>query len=121
MNAASVWSVSARALLGLSMLAVAMAPRVAAAQSTAQVKIKGEISGSQLRMFFDPQSLTVSPGTTVTWYNEDGSNHAVKFADAQAERIGHHKSWSRTFKAPGTYPYECAIHGASMSGTIVVK
>tara|TARA_R110000787_G_scaffold25373_17_gene71404 strand:+ start:602 stop:1006 length:405 start_codon:yes stop_codon:yes gene_type:complete len=87
----------------------------------ATVAIKGEIAGSSLRMWFEPATLTVPKGTTVTWINQDGSNHNVKFADELGPRMKHHSSWTRTFSAPGTYPYECAIHGASMSGTIVVE
>ncbi len=87
----------------------------------ATVAIKGEISGSSLRMWFEPATLTVPKGTTVTWVNQDGSNHNVKFADQLGPRMKHHSSWTRTFSTPGTYPYECAIHGASMSGTIVVE
>lgn len=121
MSGAAVWSVFAQGFVGLSLTALAMAPRAVSAQEPAQVRIKGEISGSQLRMYFDPAMLTVSPGTTVTWVNEDGSNHTVKFGDASSGRMGHHKTWSRTFSAPGTYPYECAIHGASMSGTVIVQ
>lgn len=87
----------------------------------ATVEIKGAIMGDKLRMWFEPASLTVPAGTTVTWVNNDGSNHNVKFADALGPRMKHHSSWSRTFTAPGTYPYECAIHGKSMSGTVIVE
>jgi len=72
-------------------------------------------------MVFEPASLTVSPGTTVTWTNNDGSNHIVKFSDQQSPRLRHDAQYSRTFEVPGEYPYECAIHGKRMSGTIIVR
>jgi plastocyanin len=31
------------------------------------------------------------------------------------------RTYTRTFTAPGTYRYECAVHGPSMSGTLVVQ
>ncbi len=107
------------ALISLGLAAAALSPASALAQ--AEVKIKGEISGSQLKMFFEPETLSVPSGTTVTWTNEDGSNHLVKFSDQSSPRLGHHASYSRSFSQPGTYPYQCAIHGESMSGTIVVE
>ncbi len=74
-----------------------------------------------LRMYFSPETLTVPAGTTVTFANEDGSNHKIKFADGTiSERLRHGASYTRTFSAPGTYAYGCAIH-SKMKGTIVVE
>ena len=73
-------------------------------------------------MFFEPKELTVPVGTTVTFNNSDGSNHSVVFKDgASSGRMKHHTTWTRTFTAPGSYPYECSIHGKAMSGVIIVK
>lgn len=69
---------------------------------------------------FSPATLTVPVGTTVTWTNQDGSNHLVKFTDAGSERLRKGASYTRTFTAAGRYPYECAIH-PSMTGTVVVQ
>jgi outer membrane protein OmpA-like peptidoglycan-associated protein len=69
---------------------------------------------------FAPASITVPVGTTVVWTNQDGSNHFVKFVDAASERMKKGATYSRTFTAPGTYPYECSIH-PSMTGTVVVE
>ena len=73
-------------------------------------------------MYFEPKELTVAAGTTVTFSNTDGSNHSVVFKDgAKSGRLKHHTTWTRTFTAPGTYPYECSLHGAAMSGTVIVR
>ncbi len=69
---------------------------------------------------FAPARLTVSAGTTVTWTNQDGSNHFVKFADAGSSRLKKGATYTRTFSTAGSYTYECSIH-PSMTGTIVVK
>lgn len=73
---------------------------------------------------FDPASLTVAVGATVTWDNSTGVTHNVTFSTAGAPgKINNFSSGTRslTFPTAGTYNYNCTIHGASMSGTIVVK
>jgi len=70
---------------------------------------------------FDPASISVTVGTTVTWTNEDGTAHTVTF-DSGGVDSGHlatGATYSRTFDAPGTFAYHCAIH-PSMTGTVTV-
>jgi len=88
-------------------------PAPAAAGGNAQVTIG--------MMVFEPKEITVTAGSTVTWLNDDGSNHNVAFSDQQSGRLRKGASWSRVFTAPGEYPYQCSIHGASMSGKVIVK
>jgi len=88
-------------------------PVPAAAPGSAQVTIG--------MMRFEPATLTVAAGATVTWINQDGSNHNVSFDDQQSGRMKQGASWSRTFQTPGEYRYQCSIHGATMSGTIIVQ
>ena len=81
--------------------------------------------------FFDPNSTTVAVGTKVTWSwntcSGDGYggqtcvSHAILFDDGTASGAQSDGSWSRTFTSAGTYKYHCTIHGAAMSGTIVVQ
>jgi plastocyanin len=74
---------------------------------------------------FDPASLTVKTGTTVTWTNRDVPPHAIA-SDAGApeafssDPFSTDASYSFTFTRPGTYPYHCSIH-PSMKGTIIVQ
>ncbi len=98
-----------------------------AAASEVEVKIRGEISGSSLRMFFEPETLTVASGTTVVWVNEDHGVHRIKFADSVSPSLPAHKAgreaarYSLNFSQPGRYPYNCAIHGEQMQGVIIVE
>lgn len=81
--------------------------------------------------FFDPNSTTVAVGTKVTWNwntcSGDGYggqtcvSHAILFDDGTASGAQSDGSWSRTFASAGTYKYHCTVHGAAMSGTIVVQ
>jgi plastocyanin len=84
---------------------------------------------------FSPADLSVAPGTTVTWtWNTcsggDGygggvqtcvSHNIVFDADATTSGIQSQGSYQRQFSAAGTYAYHCSIHGAAMSGKVVVQ
>jgi plastocyanin len=72
---------------------------------------------------FNPSSITVPVGTTVTWtFNGAYSAHNVTFATGSVSS-GDKTSgtYTRTFNVAGSYPYNCTIHGAAMSGTVVVQ
>jgi plastocyanin len=81
--------------------------------------------------FFDPSATTVPVGTKVTWTwdacGNDGyggqscTSHGVSFDDGTASASQNQGSWSRTFATAGTYKYHCPVHGAAMSGSIVVQ
>jgi amicyanin len=71
---------------------------------------------------FDPATLTVPVGTTVTWTNQDEEPHTVVAKDGSFRSPGldTHGSYSHTFAAAGTFDYICSIH-PFMTGTVVVK
>lgn len=70
---------------------------------------------------FDPASLDVAAGTTVTWTNQDSTQHTVTAADGSFESgaIAEGGTFSQTFDTPGTYAYACRFH-PTMKGTITV-
>jgi cytochrome c peroxidase len=73
---------------------------------------------------FHPATLTVAPGTVVTWTNLDGISHSATFESASVGSTPTFVSGSRQLTmpaTPGTYPYLCVVHGTAMSGTIVVQ
>jgi len=71
---------------------------------------------------FDPPSLTVPKGATVTWVNQDDEPHTVTSQTGAftSQALDTDESFSFHFTAPGTYVYRCAIH-PHMTGTIVVR
>jgi plastocyanin len=73
---------------------------------------------------FQPPSLTVAPGTKVTWVNKDEEPHTVLSADGGATfkspALDTDDKFSLTFDKPGSYKYFCSLH-RHMVGTIVVK
>ena len=75
---------------------------------------------------FDPNTVDVASGGTVTWSWAQGSvTHNVTFSSVPAAvsggDIGDRSSGSdsRTFTVPGTYQYHCTIH-AGMNGSVIV-
>jgi amicyanin len=69
---------------------------------------------------FQPSSVTIQKGDTVTWTNEDTVAHDVKFSDSESPSMNKGDSYSKTFSAPGNYGYICDIH-PYMKGTVIVK
>ncbi len=73
---------------------------------------------------FGPQTLTVAPGTTVTWINHDEEPHTVVNAgnprQFKSGALDTDDKFTFTFDKAGTYEYFCSIH-PHMTGTVVVK
>jgi len=69
---------------------------------------------------FEPSSLEVKVGDTVTFVNEDSAPHVVSIdgKDLGNQNQGDSVSW--TAEKAGEFPYVCTIH-PSMTGTIVVR
>jgi plastocyanin len=93
------------------------APATSAAPATAQL-----IQISAKNFMFNPGSITVKAGTTVTWLNLDDEPHTV-FSDAglfRSSALDTQDHFSFKFEKPGTYHYLCTIH-PQMRGTVIVE
>ena len=71
-------------------------------------------------LFFDPDSITVNVGDTVTWENKDYVPHTVTGAGWDSGYLSLGQTYSRKFDTAGTYNYHCPLH-PSMTGTVIVK
>lgn len=67
---------------------------------------------------FEPAHLEVDAGDTVTWVWEGSSTHDV-VGDAFASEAQREGTFTHTFEAPGSYEYECTLHGG-MTGIVAV-
>lgn len=73
---------------------------------------------------FAPSTIEVGVGEALT-FRWEGGFHNVVFDDGTrsgdpTEQAG--LEWSRTFTAPGTYPYVCEVHASvSMIGSVTVS
>src|SRR3954471_2307137 len=70
---------------------------------------------------FQPASLEVPAGTTVTWTNSGAATHTVTADNGAFDsgRLASGATFSQTFDTAGTFTYHCEIH-PQMTGTIVV-
>lgn len=82
------------------------------AQSSATVTIQGYA--------FQPQTVTVEKGGTVTWTNQDSVVHDVKFSDSDSPDLKKGQTHTKTFDKAGTFDYICGIH-PTMKGKVIVK
>ena len=75
---------------------------------------------------FDPSTIEVDAGSTVTWTNEDGVTHTVTAGapgsteETFDESLDGGATAEVTFDEAGTFPYFCAIH-TDMTGEVVVS
>ena len=71
---------------------------------------------------FSPPTLTVAPGTTVTWVNGDDIPHAVAAKDRsfRSKVLDTDDRYSFTFATAGEYEYFCTLH-PHMVGKVIVK
>jgi plastocyanin len=92
-----------------------MASGAAAGERQNKIEIKD--------FMFNPPTITVKSGETITWINRDDEPHTVvsvgkKFQKSSA--LDTDQEFTITVGAPGTYEYFCSVH-PKMTGTIVVE
>jgi plastocyanin len=87
----------------------------------------GSSSPSNAKLF-DPKTLTVSKGATVTWTNGDSTLHTVTSGSPESGNSGTEfdssylaagKTFQHQFSIPGTFDYYCTLH-PYMKGKVVV-
>ena len=71
---------------------------------------------------FNAMTVTVKPGTTVTWTNQDDIPHTVvsKTGVFKSKVLDTGDKFSVTFARAGQFGYYCSLH-PHMTGTIIVK
>jgi plastocyanin len=111
------WLLYALATSGASLAAESSAAAMAAVAATAQ-----DSTIAIHNFMFNPMSLVVAVGTTVSWKNLDGEPHTIRSLDDtfRSGALDQNDSFSFKFDKPGTYRYACSIH-PQMVATIVVK
>ena len=73
----------------------------------------------------NPAVDTIPAGGTATWTWSGSLPHSVESMGSSSFTSSDVKtgsgSYAVKFTAPGTYQYDCAVHGTAMTGTIVVQ
>jgi len=72
---------------------------------------------------FNPSTVNIKVGDTVTWTNDDSIAHDVTgdgFKSGSAGNIQGGGTYKHTFDKAGTFKYVCTVH-PGMEGKVVVK
>ncbi|HEX5377022.1 MAG TPA: cupredoxin family copper-binding protein [Phenylobacterium sp.] len=103
-------------LLSLLCATVSLALTAPAAATPAPVTVK------IANFTFAATTVTVHPGTTVTWVNDDDIPHTIVADDKsfRSKVLDTGDRFAFTFAKRGTYGYFCSIH-PHMTGKIVVE
>ena len=86
----------------------------------------GGAGGTQVVMEgikFNPASVTVSAGDTVTWTNDDSVGHDVTgdgFKSGDPGALQNGDTFEHTFDKAGTFDYVCTVH-PGMEASVKVK
>ena len=102
-------------LVGAGLLLGAPALRALAAEPAGSVAIDD--------FAFAPATLTLAPGTRVTWTTRDDDPHIVQTNDRttfKSPPLDTGDSFSRVFDRPGRYDYFCTLH-PHMTGAVIVQ
>jgi len=87
-------------------------------------------SGASGGLNFSPSDITVTPGTTITWTDQDSAAvHDIAFTSVpsgastpgSSPNLSTGDTFQATLTTPGTYHYECQYHSSWMQGVIVVS
>jgi plastocyanin len=71
---------------------------------------------------YAPNPISIAPGGTITWTNNDTESHTSTGDDGSwnSGTINPGASFNRTFPNAGTFTYHCTIH-PGMIGTVTVR
>jgi LPXTG-motif cell wall-anchored protein len=93
------------AMLATAMLVVA--PALAQGGATTEVVTMQGLA-------YTPPEITVAPGTTVRWVNQEQADHTVTSDEPggplDSGVLDEGQSFEYTFETPGTFTYHCEIH-----------
>jgi len=106
-------------------LALPIEPQAQAVQAQSMEAMRPSAAAMEVRIdnfTFSPATLTVAPGTTVTWVNGDDIPHAVAAKDRsfRSKTLDTDDRYSFTFAMAGEYDYFCTLH-PHMVGKVIVK
>ena len=90
-------------------------------QAPAATSGGGDVTMKDIK--FNPSTVDVKVGDTVTWTNDDSVGHDVTgdgFKSGSAGGIGGGTTFKHKFDKAGTFKYQCTVH-PGMTGEVVVK
>ena len=114
----SRWRLIRMAVLAVAVASLSLAARTALAAPVETKATKVSIVNFQ----FTPAEVTIAPGESVTWVNDDGAPHGLEYHDGSSGKdlLLTGASYNRRFDQPGTYDYNCSVH-PYMMGRVIVR
>lgn len=113
-------------LLGIILILILAAcgtPEPADLPAEAAPDIAGvtEATVTIVKQAFQPHTLVVATGASVTWQNDDSVAHTVTSSEGwfDSGQLAAGESFVHQFDKPGTYRYGCTNH-PSMEGVVIV-
>jgi len=104
--------------------ATTQATQTAATPKATQAATTPQAEGASVEIknfAFDPDTVTIKVGQTVTWTNQDSVVHTVTGdGGIESDNLSKGDSYSKTFDTEGTFDYHCSIH-PSMKGQVIVE
>jgi plastocyanin len=104
------------ALIGLALLVAGCGGAEAAREPVATTKVTMAKSYR-----FDPGTIRVEAGATVTWTNDDNFTHTVRVDGQEDHKVEPGEHVSLSLAEPGTYHYVCTLHRQDMEGEVIVE
>ena len=107
------WMLAGALATALIVMALGLGARSVAAQESAAVSI--------VDFAFQPSSVEIATGGTVTWTNMGQAPHTVTADDGSFDSgtLSPGATFSQTFATAGTFTYHCNIH-PQMTATVIV-
>ena len=68
---------------------------------------------------FNPDSITIRAGDTVTWVNHDSDRHHISGDGFESKELARNDAFSTQFPEPAQIAYHCTIH-TYMEGKVIV-
>ncbi|HEY7793245.1 MAG TPA: plastocyanin/azurin family copper-binding protein [Gaiellaceae bacterium] len=103
----------------LPILAVLVAAGCGGSEDAAPVATTSVSMAKSYR--FDPGTIEVHAGDTVTWTNDDNFTHTVRVDGQEDHKVDRGDSVSIAFPQAGTYHYVCTLHRQDMEGEVIVR
>ena len=108
----------------LKALLVKVRPAIAAHLEHAKM-LQASLSGKKVSIdgtAFQPTTIRVKAGESITWTNEDPFAHTVtsRAGGFDSKTLASGRSWTYRVTRAGEFPYVCALH-PTMKGTLIVE
>ena len=113
-------------LFGMLRLAALLALLTFPSVATPAPRTAATSNVSAIDFQFEPKTIVVSVGDTITWKNNGVFTHTVTADDNSftSPNLAPNDQFSQTFASAGVFPYHCQFHGApggvGMSGIVLV-